>query len=107
MNWRSVIGLIAVTPSQGEYGAGEGVDGAPRDVMANEKSIKGAEFYQAHAVGIRPEVVFEIRRAEYQGEPKLVHEGTTYYVIRTYSKSGEFLELTCSRYPMKEVGAGG
>jgi hypothetical protein len=24
----------------------------------------------------------------------------TYYIIRTYSKNGETVELTCSRHPM-------
>ncbi|WP_036718254.1 phage head closure protein [Paenibacillus harenae] len=88
-------------PGRDEYGAETEVDGPVREVMANEKSVKGAEFYQAHAVGIRPEIVFEIRKAEYQGEPRVKYEGATYYVIRTYSRSGELLELTCSRYPME------
>jgi hypothetical protein len=76
------------------------VDGTPREVMANEKSVGSREFYQAAAVGMKPEVIIEMYKGEYGGEPKLTHNGTIYHVIRTYSRNGEKIELTCSRYLM-------
>lgn len=100
MNWRIVVGLIPVTKAKNDYGERVETDGAPREVMANEKSVGSREFYQAAAVGMKPEIIIEIRKAEYQDEPKLSYGGAIYHVIRTYSRNGETLELTCSRYPM-------
>lgn len=100
MNWRSIVGLIAVTKVKNDYNELEEVDGVPREVMANVKSVGSREFYQAAAAGMKVETIIAIREIEYQGEPKLSHGGTVYHVIRTYSKGGEILELTCSRYPM-------
>lgn len=99
MMWRDTVDLVTVTWEQSEYG--EKVAGAEssRTVFANQKSVRQSEVYQAAAVGMKPEVTFEIRAEEYQGETKVSHNGTTYYVIRTFSKNGEILELICSRSP--------
>ena len=99
-NWRDVVGLIAVNKVKNEYGERVDVDSAPREVMANEKSVGSREFYQAAAVGMKPEVIIEMYKGEYDNEPKLSHNGTVYHVIRTFSRNGEKIELTCSRYPM-------
>ncbi|MCA0754909.1 phage head closure protein [Paenibacillus sp. N4] len=100
MMWRDVVGLIQEVLVPSPYGGSTKTDGQPREVFANAKSVKGVEFYQALAVGVKAEKIFEIRAAEYQDEPKLLHEGTTYHVVRTYSRDGELIDLTCSRYPM-------
>ncbi|WP_424766304.1 phage head closure protein [Paenibacillus sp. sgz302251] len=100
MMWRSSVGLIAVTKVQNQYKELEDVDGEPREVMCNKKSVGSREVYQAAAVGMKPEFIIELMSAEYQDEPKLLDNGIVYHVIRTYSKSGEKVELTCSRYPM-------
>lgn len=99
--WRDVVGLIAVTKVKNDLGERIPTDSAPREVLADVKSVGSREFYQAAAVGVKPEIIIAVRKIEYQSEPKLLHDGTTYHVIRTYSKSGEILELTCSRYPME------
>lgn len=101
MMWRDVIYLVPVTKVKNSFGGEDDVDGKPREVVANQKSVKQSEFYAAHAVGLRPEIVFEIMKIDYNKEPKLTHEGNTYHVIRTYSKNGERIELTCSSYPME------
>lgn len=101
MLWRDVVGLIPVTQIPGEYSAFVDVDGEPRDVLANKKSVRQSEFYQAAAVGLRPEIVFEVQSIEYTDEPKLKYEGTVYHIIRTFSKNGEKIELICSRFPME------
>jgi head-tail adaptor len=101
MLWRDVVGLIAVTKSRDAYGEETDADSDPREVIANKKSVRQTEFYQAAAVGIKPEIVFEVQSIEYRDEPKLVNEGTVYQIIRTFSKNGERLELICSRFPME------
>src|SRR5690606_8479789 len=95
MLWRDTVGLISLVPGQNEYGDPVMVEGPPRMVYANRRSIRQSEFYQAAQAGLRPEIMFEVRSAEYQGETKLRYEGTDYLVIRTYDK-GEIMELVCS-----------
>lgn len=95
MLFRDVIDLVAVT--NGENDIGDIVETeTPRQVYANKKSIRQTEFYQAMAAGLRPEIMFEVRYAEYAGEPKLRHAGKTYNIIRTYTKNDEMIELICS-----------
>lgn len=100
MMCRDVVKLMAVINNRNSFG--EPVQSlTPREVFANKKSVKGAEFYQALATGIRPEIVFEIREVEYEGETVLEYEGRKYDIIRTYSRGGDWVELTCSRSPLR------
>ncbi|WEK53323.1 MAG: phage head-tail adapter protein [Candidatus Cohnella colombiensis] len=101
MLWRDVVGLIAVKQKQDTYGSMADIDSDPREVLANKKSVRQSEFYQAAAVGIKPEIVFEVQSIEYNDEPKLKHNEIIYYIIRTFSKNDEKIELICSRYPLK------
>ncbi|MBD0381288.1 phage head closure protein [Paenibacillus sedimenti] len=100
MMWRDVIYLLTATKTKNGYG--EEVEGDPvrREVFANKKSVRQSEFYQALAVGMKPELVFEIQAIEYKGELKADFEGTVYHIIRTFSNNGETLELILSRFPM-------
>jgi head-tail adaptor len=102
MMWKDVIELIQPTTSR--LGNGEVVEGEliKTEVYANKKSVRQSEFYQALASGVRPEIVFEVLAEEYTDQPQLSYEDTTYYIIRTFTKTGEKLELICSRYPMME-----
>lgn len=65
-------------------------------VFCNKKSVRQSEFYQAQAVGYRPEAVFELRDVDYNGESYFRHERTRYRVIRTYSRGGDTIELVCT-----------
>lgn len=95
MRWSDVIYLIGEVQGENEYGDPVVVDGPPREVYANRKSVRQSEFYQAAMTDLRPEIMFEIRSAEYEGEPKVRFEGRDYSVIRTYD-NGEITELICS-----------
>lgn len=96
MLWRDMVELIPLVSGENEYGDPIEGDGEPRPVFANKKSIRQSEFYQAAMTGLRPEIMFEVRSEEYEGEPKLQHEGKAYNIIRTYDKNGEIMELVCS-----------
>jgi len=100
MLWRDTLDLVTTTQTQNSFG--EYVDGTPtkRTVFANKKSIRQSEFYQAHAQGIRPEVMFEVRVIDYADETRLEYDSKVYYIVRTYSKNDETVELICSRHPM-------
>jgi SPP1 family predicted phage head-tail adaptor len=100
MMWRDQISLLTTTQTRNSYG--EYVDGTEtsRTVYANKKSVKFAEFYQARAQDIQADIIFEVYVIDYQDEKRLKFNNITYYIIRTYSKNGETVELTCSRHPM-------
>ncbi|WP_127491339.1 phage head completion protein [Paenibacillus glycanilyticus] len=101
MMWRDVVTLVQPGQVRNEYGevASGGIENV--EICANRLSVRQTEFYQALAAGLKPELVFEVMAAEFTGQPQLLHEGVTYYVIRTFTKNGERLELVCSRYPME------
>lgn len=96
MGWGDVVNLIAVDYT--ENSAGDTIETrVERQVFANKTSVKRSEFYQAQAVGLKPEIVLEVRLIDYEGEKKLSYEGEEYNVIREYSKDTENIELICNR----------
>jgi SPP1 family predicted phage head-tail adaptor len=96
MLWRDVVYLITQVEGENEMGDPTTVDSDPRRVYANKKSVRQSEFYQAAQAGLRPELMFEVRSVEYQGEPKLRYGGKDYRIIRTYEKDSETIELICA-----------
>lgn len=70
-------------------------------VFANKVSIKQQEHYNANKLGLRPEVAFEVRAEEYEGQEVVDWEGSRYYLIRTFDnqKNG-----TVELYLTKEIG---
>lgn len=95
MRWIDIVNLVAIV--NGENSVGDPVTTeTPRQVFANKKSIRQSEFYQAAATNLKPEIMFEIRSIEYAGEKILEYENKSYSIMRTFSKNGEILELTCA-----------
>ena len=99
MMWRDVVELLSVQRVD-DGGGGFTETEVPRSVFANRKSIRQSEFYQAHMAGLQPEIMFEVRFADYADERKLRHNGRRYNIIRTFSRNDEIIELVCQR----EVG---
>ncbi len=89
----AVIGLITTTydDNTDKY-----VDSDPREVLAEEKSIRQSEFYQAQGTGLRPELTFVVWTDEYNDEQKLTHKDKEYNIIRTFDKDEKETELICS-----------
>lgn len=67
------------------------------EVYCNEKSIRASEFYQAQAMGMKPELTIEMMLIDYNKEPYVMYEGEEYNVLRTYKTSKERIELTLTR----------
>lgn len=67
------------------------------EVYCNEKSIRASEFYQAQAVGMKPELTIEIMLGDYNKEKYVQYEDEEYSVLRTYKTSPETIELTLVR----------
>lgn len=96
MRWSDVVKLISITYSENALGDMTETK-VERQVFANKVSVKRYEFYQAQAVGLKPETIFQVRLVDYDGEKKLSYNSEEYNVIRTFSKDGEIIELVCNR----------
>lgn len=95
MLFNEVISLINTV--NGENAMGDTITtSTEKDVFADKKSVSQNEFYQAASTGLKPEVKFEIRTVEYNGEQKLSYNGKEYSIIRTFEKDNEFTELIAS-----------
>ena len=91
-----VITLIRQNRSVDDYGDPVITETA-RDVFAKLGSIGQKEFYQAHAVGLQPEIKFVLADyLDYDGEEIVLHNDQRYRVLRTYRK-GQELEITVYR----------
>lgn len=66
-------------------------------VYANKQSVRLKEFYESRVVGLKPELMFEIRTAEFDNHEKIRFNSKEYSIIRTYEK-GEFMEIVVSSY---------
>lgn len=89
-----VLLLIQQHRSVDEYGDPV-LQETSRQVFCGVRSIGEKEFYQAHAVGLQPEIKFVLADyLDYNREPLVEHNGQRYRVLRTYRKDRE-LELTC------------
>jgi len=88
-----VIYLVTETP--GSHGWFDAPTYTERQVLCTVGSVGRTEYYQAHAQGLAPEVVFNLTDAvDYDGE-RMVRWGEKYYrVIRTYV-TGLGIEITC------------
>ena len=68
-----------------------------RNVFVRLGSIGQKEFYQAHAVGLQPELKFIMADyLDYNGEMLVEYNGQRFRVLRIF-RSGQELELVCYR----------
>lgn len=97
MNWNTLVDLIEITESTNYLG--DVIENeATSTVYANKKAVKLSEFYQAAVIGLKPELVFEVRAVEYMGQEFLTHENKKYKIIRTYTKNDEIIELVVTGF---------
>lgn len=108
--YNEIIKLVSESKSVDEYGDIASVR-TERTVFARLKSIGQSEFYQAQAVGLKPEIKFVLSDfIEYEGEKVVLYTPfrgveTEYTVLRTY-RDGNELELVCKRGIEKAMEAG-
>lgn len=96
MMWRDVVELLELVETPDGYG-GYTTSEISRQVFCDQKSVKSSEWYRAHAVGLKPEVILAVRSIEYNDEQHVRWKDKVYDVLRTYSKNGEVIELTCAK----------
>lgn len=93
--YNEVISLITIKESTNE--AGDLVKNRTvKEVFAELKSIGQSEFYQAQAVGLKPELKFILADYyDYDNEKIVDYKERDYKVIRTY-RDGNQLEIVCA-----------
>lgn len=63
-------------------------------IFAEKKSVRQSEFFQAAAVGFKPEVMLEVYSFEYHGEEFCEIDGERFNIYRTFEKPNSYrLEL--------------
>lgn len=67
------------------------------EIFCNEKSVRASEFYQAQAIGMKPEIVLEVNAIDYDKQKYVLYDEEEYKVLRTYKTSPERIELTLIR----------
>ena len=91
-----ILTLIKQTHGVDEYGDPVTAE-TRRDVFCRKASIGQKEFYQAHAVGLQPELKLVLADyLDYNGEQLAEYEGQLFRVLRTY-RAGQELELVVYR----------
>ncbi|SJZ60680.1 phage head closure protein [Anaerorhabdus furcosa] len=92
-----VCKLVSGNKSTNKYGdviPGEKVE---TEVFCKVMSVKRNEFYQASAVGMKPEVVLEVRQEDYSDETIVVYNDIEYKVLRTYPVGKKIVELVLTK----------
>jgi SPP1 family predicted phage head-tail adaptor len=102
MLFRDVVDLVSVAYTINDLGNTTEVE-TKNTVFADKQSIRQSEFYQAQALGLKPELMFVVRTIDYNNESRLEYNSKKYNVIRAYDKSGELTELVCSGIVGTEV----
>lgn len=96
MHWNDIVQLFVIENiDDGAGGYTEYI--RTRELFANRKSVRQSEHYQAAAVGLKPEAVFVLRTADYEGEQGLIYRGIRFDVLRTSEKGPDFIEVTVAR----------
>lgn len=91
--YNDVLGLIGYSEAPDQYGIPRRTE-TKRLVFCQVKSIGQKEFYQASAVGLKPELKFVIADSfDYDDEKELEYNGKRYSVLRTY-RTGNSIEIT-------------
>lgn len=93
--FNAVATLVAVSTERDKYGATHEVE-ARREVYCNRYTLGYSSLVEAQAQGLQAKAQIQLRAVDYQGEPRVIFEGTEYEVSST-TGSGELVRLTLAR----------
>lgn len=71
-------------------------DVADNIIIAEKRSVKSTEFWQADATGKKPEMVIKIHFFEYSDQKTCIVDGKEYDILRDYCVD-DMVELTLAR----------
>ena len=97
-NWSDSITLVSYDTTKDKDGFENRIPVLIEHVPANFKSVTRKEEEHANNLKYKADVVIEIMKANYSDQETLIDEknGKTYAIKRTYAKTSELLEMTCS-----------
>lgn len=65
-------------------------------VFADKQSVKRSEFYASKTAGIKIDIVFSVHAEDFYDQSILIHNSTSYDIIRVYKKGEGIVELNCA-----------
>lgn len=95
MRRNSTIFLVPTQIEKDSIGNQKEIFGEPRKILADRKSVRQTEFYQAATTDFKPEMVFTVWAHEYKAEKYLRYQNQLFSIIRTFEKDFRELELVC------------
>ena len=97
-NWTDAITLISYISTKDSDGFDVDVEKLVEHIPANFKSVTRKEEEHSNLLGYRADLIVEIMKCNFSNQSTLMDEasGKKYAIQRTYSKSSETIELTCS-----------
>ena len=104
--YNDVIYLVTKTSTKNEVG--DQIEKAVETMrFAKLKSIGQSEFYQAQALGLKPEIKFVLPDyLDYENQEEVIYNGFRYKVLRTF-RTGNEIEIVCYGGVRAEVVASG
>ncbi|HZJ99435.1 MAG TPA: phage head closure protein [Tissierellaceae bacterium] len=96
MLWNDIAKLISIIQAVDAYGDTVETK-TEKQVFVNKKSIRQSEYYQALSVGLKPEIMLEVKSIDYADEKVIEYNSKPYNITRAYSKNGEVTELICEK----------
>lgn len=96
MLWCDVAKLISITKTVDDIGDTVETE-VKKQVFVNKKSIRQSEYYQALSVGLKPELMLEVRTIDYSDEKVIEYNNKNYNITRVFTKNGEVTELICQK----------
>jgi len=97
-NWVDAVTLVSITSTKDSDGFDVDVEHKVEHIVANFKSVSRAEELHSNSLGYKADLMVEMMLVNYSNESILIDEksGKRYAIKRTYVKSPELIELTCS-----------
>lgn len=97
-NWKDAIYLVSYTTTKDSDGFPVVVANKSKPIPANFKSVTRAEEEHSKIMGYTAELIVEIMLCNYSGQEELIdcYSNKKYAIKRTFEKTSEIIELTCS-----------
>lgn len=103
MDRSDVITLVKYARAQDANGVWRDGIATKRDVFCQAQSVSRNEFFMGGQNGLKPEYMFTVFFADYDGEETVEYNGVQYAVYRTYHARTDELEI----YVQRKVGKHG
>lgn len=89
MGLDTVINLISKVDVDSDNLGNPIYEPVERKIFAQKKSVRQSEFFQAAAVGFKPEIVLEVNSFEYRNEENCIFENKNFRIYRAYPIKGK------------------